>query len=74
MGTTRTTHRSPLVCGEGGKLVTSTIAWLDVSAEEQRRAREFLALFTQAESRDELGLGQIRDTFSNTLFPGISVI
>ena len=54
--------------------MTSTIAWLDVSAEEQRRAREFLALFTQAESRDELGLGQIRDTFSNTLFPGISVI
>ncbi len=54
--------------------MTSTIAWLDISAEEQRRAREFLALFTQAESRDELGLGQIRDTFSNTLFPGISVI
>lgn len=52
----------------------SSLTWLDVSAEEQRRAREFIALFTQPESRDELGIGQIRDAFSNTLFPGISVI
>lgn len=52
----------------------SSVAWLDVSAEEQRRAREFIALFTQPESRDELGIGQIRDAFSNTLFPGTSVI
>lgn len=52
----------------------SSVAWLDVSAEEQRRAREFIAMFTQPESRDELGIGQIRDAFSNTLFPGTSVI
>ena len=52
----------------------SSIAWLDVSAEEQRRAREFIALFTQPESRDELGIGQIRDVLSNVLFPGTSVI
>jgi Family of unknown function (DUF6361) len=54
--------------------VASVIAWLDTSAEEQRRAREIIALFTQPESRDELGIGQIRDAFSNTLFPGTSVI
>ncbi len=52
----------------------SSIAWLDVSAEEQRKAREFIALFTQSESRDELGIGQIRDALSNILFPGTSVI
>ncbi len=52
----------------------SSIAWLDVSAEEQRKAREFIALFTQPESRDELGIGQVRDVFSNILFPGTSVI
>lgn len=57
-----------------GEAVPSTIAWLDVSAEEQRKARELIALFTQPESRDELGIGQIRDAFSNTLFPGTSVI
>jgi hypothetical protein len=54
--------------------VPSNIAWLDVSVEEQRKAREFIALFTQPESRDELGIGQVRDAFSNILFPGTSVI
>jgi Family of unknown function (DUF6361) len=54
--------------------VASVIAWLDTSAEEQRRAREIIALFSQPESRDELGIGQIRDAFSNTLFPGTSVL
>ena len=50
------------------------IAWLDTSSEEQRRVRELITLFAQNESRDELGIGQIRDAFSNTLFPGTSVI
>ena len=54
--------------------MTSSIAWLDTSADEQRRIRELIALFTQRESRDELGIGQIRDVFSDTLFPGTSVI
>lgn len=52
----------------------SIIAWLDTSSEEQRRVRELISLFSQNESRDELGIGQIRDGFSNTLFPGTSVI
>lgn len=54
--------------------MTSIIAWLDTSAEEQRRVREIIALFAQSESRDELGIGQIRDVFSDCLFPGSSVI
>ncbi len=54
--------------------MNSTIAWLDTTAEEQRRARELIEFFTQQESRDELGIGQIRDAFSDMLFPGISVI
>ena len=33
-----------------------------------------ISLFTQQESRDELGIGQIRDAFSDLLFPGTSVI
>jgi len=52
----------------------SLVAWLDASVEEQRRAREIMALFAQPESRDELGIGQIRDVFSDLLFPGTSVI
>jgi hypothetical protein len=54
--------------------VASTVAWLDTSADEQRRVRELIALFSQVDSRDELGVGQIRDAFSETLFPGTSVI
>lgn len=52
----------------------STMAWLDTSAEQQRRARELVQLFADTESRDELGIGQIRDVYSNRLFPGTSVI
>lgn len=52
----------------------STIAWLDTSADAQRRCHELLKLFTQTESRDELGIGQVRDTLSDLLFPGTSTI
>jgi hypothetical protein len=52
----------------------STIAWLDASRDEQRRMREVINLFTQSESRDELGIGQVRDSFSDRLFPGTSTL
>ena len=52
----------------------SSIAWLDTSAEEQRRVREVVALFTQKDTLDELGIGQIRDLFSDAMFPGITTI
>ena len=52
----------------------SLIAWLDVSAEEQRRVRELVAMFADKSTLDELGVGQIRDGFSDTMFPGLSTI
>jgi hypothetical protein len=52
----------------------STIAWIDSTPEEQRAARELIALFTQTEGRDELGVGQIRDALSDLLFPGTSTL
>lgn len=52
----------------------STVAWLDTSADEQRRIRDLIALFEETESRDELGIGQIRDVLSDALFPGTSVL
>jgi Family of unknown function (DUF6361) len=52
----------------------SMIAWLDASREDQRRMREIVNLFTQSESRDELGIGQVRDAFSDSLFPGTSTL
>lgn len=47
---------------------------MDFSEADQRRAREIVQLFSQRESRDELGIGVVRDVFSNLLFPGVSVI
>lgn len=52
----------------------SAITWLDVSSDEQRRMRELAAMFTQRSSRDELGIGQIRDGISDALFPGTSTL
>src|ERR1035438_789162 len=52
----------------------SMFAWLDSSYEDQRRMREIVNLFTQSESRDELGIGQVRDAFSDSLFPGTSTL
>ena len=52
----------------------AVLAWLDYSEADQRRAREIVAMFLQRESRDELGLGRIRDALSDTLFPGTSFL
>ena len=52
----------------------ASLAWLDYSESDRRRAREIVQMFSQRESRDELGLGGIRDALSNTLFPGTSVL
>lgn len=52
----------------------SLIAWLDASSEDQRRMREIVNLFSDRDSRDELGIGQIRDVLSDTLFPGTSTL
>lgn len=54
--------------------MTSQLAWLDFDAEQQRRTREMLRLFEEKESRDELGIGQVRDAFSDLMFPGMSVL
>ena len=54
--------------------MASVLAWMNFSEIEQRRAREIVQLFTQRESRDELGIGMVRDVFSNAMFPGVSVI
>ena len=59
---------------KAARATMSLIAWLDVSAEEQRRVRELVAMFADKSTLDELGVGQIRDAFSDTLFPGMSTI
>ena len=52
----------------------STIGWLDQSEEQQRRMREVIALFAESGTVDDIGIGVVRDAFSDLLFPGISTV
>lgn len=52
----------------------SVIAWLDVSAAEQQRARELLALNGNPRTQDDLGIGALRDAIADALFPGTSTL
>lgn len=54
--------------------MTSLISWLDASTEENSKMRELVKLFGTPETTDALGMGQLRDAISNSLFPGTSVL
>ena len=54
--------------------MTFTLAWIDHDQEARKRAHELLGLFNQPGSREEMGLGTIRDAFSNLLFPGTNTL
>lgn len=54
--------------------MASTFTWLDYSEKERQRMLDILSTFKEHETRDELGIGVIRDAFSDMLFPGTSVI
>lgn len=52
----------------------STLTWLDHDAEARERSLRILALYRERESRDELGIGSLRDALADSLFPGTSTI
>jgi hypothetical protein len=54
--------------------MTSSISWLDYSEAERRKMLDVISLFQQKESRDELGVGTVRDSFADIFFPGTSTI
>ncbi|MCK5862115.1 MAG: hypothetical protein KAH38_06500 [Candidatus Hydrogenedentes bacterium] len=54
--------------------MTSTITWIDHDPAARERTLRILSLFQEKESRDELGLGALRDSFSDALFPGTNTI
>ncbi|MGE0441438.1 MAG: DUF6361 family protein [Gemmatimonadales bacterium] len=54
--------------------MASTIAWLDHSEHDRRRAVEVIKLFEEKGTVDELGIGVVRDAISDLLFPGTSVL
>jgi len=52
----------------------SSLAWIDFDEAERQRALRIMALLDEREGRDELGLGGIRDSIADHLFPGTSTI
>ncbi len=50
------------------------VSWVDYSSADRLRMRQAVALFEETDTRDELGIGAIRDAFADELFPGTSVI
>jgi len=52
--------------------MTSTFAWLDHSDSDCRKALDVVDLFREQDTRDELGIGTVRDALADSLFPGIS--
>lgn len=52
----------------------SSIGWVAFSEKERRRTLDVLSLFSESGAVDEIGVGRIRDSFSDLLFPGTSTI
>jgi hypothetical protein len=55
-------------------MTQSSIAWIDFAERDQRTMMEVISLFRERDTRDELGLGSVRDAFASLFFPGTSTI
>ena len=52
----------------------SAFVWLDYSERERRKMLDVVDLFREHDTRDELGVGSVRDALADMLFPGTSTI
>jgi hypothetical protein len=52
----------------------SAFVWLDYSERERRKMLDVVDLFREHDTRDQLGVGSVRDAFADMLFPGTSTI
>ena len=52
----------------------SSLGWLDTSEHERRSIIELVSALNEPGTLDELGIGSIRDTIADRLFPGTSTI
>ncbi len=55
-------------------MLQSSVAWIDFSESDRRKMMEVVLLFKQRDTRDELGLGSIRDAFADLFFPGTTTL
>jgi hypothetical protein len=54
--------------------MTSSFSWLAFSEDERRKVLDVVDLFGDRDTRDELGIGTVRDALADLFFPGISTI
>lgn len=54
--------------------MASNFTWLDYSEYERQKMLEIIDIIREEETRDELGLGTVRDAFADFFFPGTSTI
>ena len=52
----------------------SQIGWVNFGRHEAEAVQALIGALTDSDARDELGLGTIRDGFSDLLFPGTSTV
>ena len=52
----------------------SSFNWVDFAEDDRQKMMEILHLFHEKEIREELGIGTVRDAFSDILFPGTSTL
>ncbi|MDY0152104.1 MAG: DUF6361 family protein, partial [Candidatus Cloacimonas sp.] len=50
------------------------LGWIDFSKEHRNKVISVMHLLTEPGAMDELGVGVVRDVFSNIFFPGTSTI
>lgn len=50
------------------------LGWIDFSREERNKIVSLIRLLGTSTAMDELGIGTVRDSFSDALFPGISTL
>lgn len=54
--------------------MTSVFGWMDQDDAQRAAMNEIVKMFQDQGSVDELGIGAVRDAFSNHFFPGTSVL
>lgn len=54
--------------------MASIFGWVDFLDKDREKMLNVIRLFSEQDTRDELGLGTVRDAFSNLMFPGTSII
>ena len=55
-------------------VLKSSLSWIDNNKDAREKVFGLLSQFNEKDSRDELGIGSIRDRISDLLFPGTSTI